>query len=87
MLISMASGIVMVITTCWWKISVHAATLAGALTMLTALYGVILLPTFVLLGMVSWARVLLRRHTIAQVMMGSLVSIVLTVVLVRVRGL
>lgn len=86
MIITAVSGIIMVVITWRWKISIHAATLAGSLTMLTALYGVVLLPTFVLLVLVNWSRVLLRRHTVAQVIMGSLVSIILTSVVLLLRG-
>lgn len=86
MITTAASGFVMVIITWWWKISIHAATLAGSLTMLTALYGVAMLPAFVLLVLVSWSRVMLRRHTIAQVIAGSLVSVVLTSAVLLMRG-
>jgi hypothetical protein len=86
LLISLVSGIVLVVTTWRWKISVHAATLAGALTMLTAFYGIIMLPTFLLLGLVSWSRVFLRRHTLAQVITGSLVSVTLTSAVLLLRG-
>lgn len=86
MITTAASGIVMVVITWWWKISIHAATLAGSLTMLTALYGVVMLPGFGLLVLVSWSRVMLRRHTIAQVIAGSLVSIVLTSAVLLMRG-
>lgn len=86
MMTTAASGIIMVIVTWWWKISIHAATLAGTLTMLTALYGVVMLPAFALLVLVSWSRVLLRRHTVAQVIVGSLVSMLLTWAMLLVRG-
>jgi membrane-associated phospholipid phosphatase len=86
LLVTEMSAMVLMATTWWWKISVHAATLAGTVTMLVALYGVIMLPAFVLLVLVSWSRVALRRHTVAQVVMGSLVSIVLTTVIILLRG-
>jgi membrane-associated phospholipid phosphatase len=80
------SGIVMTLTTLWWKISIHAATLAGAATVLTTLYGIVMLPTYLLVVLAGWSRVVLRRHTVAQVVVGSLVSIVLTAVILKVRG-
>ncbi len=86
LLVTEMSAMVLMATTWWWKISVHAATLAGIVTMLVALYGVIMLPAFVLLVLVNWSRVALRRHTVAQVVMGSLVSIVLTTVVILLRG-
>ena len=83
---TLVSGVIMMVTTLRWKISIHASTLAGAATMLTVLYGVIMLPAFLLLVLVSWSRVVLCRHTVAQVVVGSLVSIALAMVIVIVRG-
>jgi len=80
-------GVVLMVTTWWWKISVHAATMAGAVTMLTALYGPAMLPALFLLVLVCWSRVVLRRHTVVQVVVGSLVSIVLTLAVILLRGI
>jgi hypothetical protein len=80
------SGVIMMAITCWWKISIHASSLASALTMLTVLYGAIVVPLFTLLVMVSWSRVVLRRHTVAQVISGSVLSIVLSAVLLKLQG-
>lgn len=81
-----ASGIIMMVTTLWWKISVHASTMAGAATMLTALYGAMMLPAFLLLLLVSWSRVVLGRHTVVQVVAGSLLGIALAALFILVRG-
>ncbi len=86
LLISATSGVIMLIVTYWWKISIHASSLAGAATILTALYGTVMLPTFLLLVLVSWSRVELRRHTTAQVIAGSLVSIALAASILLLRG-
>lgn len=80
------SGLTMMIITLWWKISIHASSLAGAATMLTVLYGAIMLPTFALLVLVSWSRVVLRRHTLAQVIAGSLLGIALSALILKLRG-
>jgi membrane-associated phospholipid phosphatase len=76
----------MMVTTLWWKISIHASSLAGAATLLTALYGAMMLPAFLLLPLVGWSRVVLGRHTVAQVVVGSLVSIVLATLFILMRG-
>ncbi len=80
------SGIVFMITTMRWKISIHASTLAGAVTLLAVLYGLVILPAYLLVILVSWSRVVLRRHTVAQVVAGSLVSIAMTLILMKIRG-
>jgi membrane-associated phospholipid phosphatase len=87
LIITAVSGIVMMVTTLWWKISIHASSLGGAATMLTVFYGAIMLPTFLLLILVSWSRVVLRRHTVLQVVAGSLVSIALTLLILKIRGI
>ena len=87
LLLTIISGIIMMIITIWWKISIHASSLAGAATVLTALYGTVMLPAFILVALVGWSRVVLRRHTLAQVIAGSLLNIVLTTVVLMIRGI
>ena len=86
MIITVFSGIIMMAITFWWKISMHASSLGGVATMLTVLYGAVMLPLFVLLVLVSWSRVVLRRHTVTQVIAGSLAGIVLSLVILKLRG-
>ena len=86
LILTAISAVILMVTTLWWKISIHASTMAGAATMLTVLYGMALLPSFLLLVLVSWSRVVLRRHTVAQVVAGSLLSIVLSLAVLKLRG-
>src|SRR6266852_5920453 len=86
LIIAVFSGIIMMMITFWWKISIHASSLGGAATMLTVLYGAVMLPLFVLLVLVSWSRVALRRHTVTQVIAGSLAGIALSLVILKLRG-
>ncbi|HVB75437.1 MAG TPA: phosphatase PAP2 family protein [Ktedonobacteraceae bacterium] len=84
--ITAMSGTVMMMITLWWKISIHASSMGGAATILTVFYGAVMLPTFLLLLLVSWSRVVLRRHTVLQVVVGSLLSIALTLLLLKYAG-
>lgn len=86
LIITVCSGFIMLILTFWWKISIHASSLGGAATMLTVLYGAVMLPAFVLLVIVSWSRVALRRHTVSQVIAGSFAGIVISLVILKLRG-
>ena len=86
MIMTVFSGTIMMIITLWWKISMHASSLGGVATMLTALYGAVMLPLFVLLVLLSWSRVTLRRHTVPQVIAGSFAGLVLTLVILKIRG-
>jgi len=86
LIITACSGVLMVLITFKWKISIHASSLGGAATMLTALYGAVMLPLFGLVALVSWSRVALRRHTVTQVVAGSLASIAISLVILKLRG-
>jgi len=86
LLITVISGIILMIITFWWKISMHASSLSGAITVLSILYGKVVLPAFLLIILVNWSRVVLRRHTIAQVTAGTLMSIALSWFLLTLRG-
>lgn len=87
MLTVIASGVLMMTITLWWKISLHASTAAGAVTMLTVLYGNMMLPAYLLVVLVCWSRVVLHRHTTTQVIAGALVSILLAIVALALRGI
>ncbi|MCR4438534.1 MAG: hypothetical protein QHJ34_05660 [bacterium] len=61
-----------------WKMSAHAMGAAGALAGLTYAFGATMLPAYVLLLVVGWARLRLRAHTPAQVVAGACAGLLLT---------
>lgn len=66
----------------WWKISIHVASIAAAVTALVVLYGAVAAWTILLVPLVAWARVKMEHHTLAQVLTGGLLSsLVLSLVL------
>lgn len=77
------TGVIEVIINRWWKISAHAAGIAGIVAMLVHLFlgdytgpdtEVWLLVFILLAGMLGSARVWLGRHTLGQVLAGYLVG-------------
>jgi membrane-associated phospholipid phosphatase len=58
-----------------WKISVHAAVSAGSAAMLVLVYGPVALATLPLVALVGWSRVVLRDHTVAQVIAGAALGV------------
>ncbi|MFG3708221.1 phosphatase PAP2 family protein [Micromonospora sp. NPDC047670] len=62
----------------WWKLSVHAATAAGSVTVLVLVFGPALHALWPLVAAVAWSRVRLRDHTVAQVLAGAAVGAPLT---------
>ncbi len=70
--------------TLFWKISFHSATISAAVTTLIVITGYIALPTILLIPLVGWSRVRLKRHTIWQVIMGCLAGTVVTLLMVSI---
>ena len=56
------------------NLSLHAAGVSGAAVCLAYVFGAWGLPAFVLLPTVFWARLALRRHTLAELALGALVG-------------
>ncbi len=57
-----------------WKVSVHTGAVAGAAVSLLAMAGPLALPLLVLIPLVGWTRVALRRHTLGQVIAGGMIG-------------
>ena len=69
---AMAAGLLTsLLVTLFWKISVHVAVGAGAIVILTLVFGPPLLFLTPLVALIGWARVELGDHTPVQVVAGS----------------
>ncbi len=62
----------------WWKVSLHAAGIAGPVVALIFQFGWPAALLFILVPIVGLARITLKKHTIAQVTVGVLIGAVLT---------
>lgn len=60
-----------------WKISIHASVIYGTVTVLVIVFGAWLLLSLLPAIAVSWARIALRAHTLAQVVLGGVVGAVI----------
>jgi membrane-associated phospholipid phosphatase len=58
-----------------WKISIHCAVAAGSVTILALLAGPWVTPAYLLVALTAWSRVVLKDHTTAQVIAGSLLGV------------
>ncbi|MCL5999128.1 MAG: hypothetical protein M1546_24155 [Chloroflexi bacterium] len=77
LLFSVAAGaqvIVLFAVTTRWKISLHSAAMASLCVVAWRLAGPAAFPLVASIPLVSWARVHLRRHTLAQTVAGTLVG-------------
>ncbi len=76
---TLAGGIVALLITLRWKISIHAGGAAGAATVLALIYGAWALPLMLGVALIGWSRVVLGKHTWAQVLAGAVISALITV--------
>ncbi|MFA9407590.1 MAG: hypothetical protein ACERKJ_01990 [Candidatus Dadabacteria bacterium] len=67
----------MLLITLRWKISGHCTAVAGLVVLALALFGENLLPSTLLLPLVAWSRIRLKRHTPAQTVAGSFIGAVI----------
>jgi membrane-associated phospholipid phosphatase len=78
-----ASALVVQWITRYWKISTHALGVTAPLVALTVLFGSRPVPFYVLIPLVGWSRVYLRAHTVLQVIAGTLLAVVSTLIFFR----
>jgi membrane-associated phospholipid phosphatase len=63
-----------------WKISIHAMGVAGPTVALVYLFGFPGLIFGLIIPLVMWSRVILKKHTVSQVLAGGMLGIILTAV-------
>ncbi|MEU6078388.1 phosphoesterase PA-phosphatase [Micromonospora sp. NPDC047074] len=62
-----------------WKLSIHAAVAAGSAAVLVIEFGPALLASVPVVALVGWSRVRLRDHTVAQVIVGTAVGMLVAI--------
>jgi membrane-associated phospholipid phosphatase len=66
--------VVLAVISLFWKISGHAGAIALTTVIAVLILGVQWLPLLLLVPAVAWSRVVLRAHTVAQVVAGAVVG-------------
>jgi membrane-associated phospholipid phosphatase len=72
--------LLVVLITRWWKVSVHTTAAGGPLVPFIFQFGLLAAPFLILVPLVGWSRVVLERHTLAQVLVGACIGLGLTAV-------
>jgi hypothetical protein len=72
------NAIIMLLITLSWKISIHAVGVTGPITALVFQLGTQMIPFFLLMLPVAWARIELKAHNARQVIAGAVLSTILT---------
>lgn len=70
--------LLVVLITNWWKVSVHTTAMSGPLVVLAYQFGNVVFPFFGLIPLVGAARLVLKRHTVAQVLVGAAIGVLMT---------
>ena len=71
------------LVTLFWKISFHGAAISAAATTTMMMAGSYAWPVVLLVPLVGWARIRLKRHTLRQVIYGSLVGALIALIFVH----
>lgn len=73
MVLAVVAGVVVLAgVSPFWKISGHAAAMSSSAVIAVLMLGPVWSPLLLLVPAVGWSRVVLRAHTVAQVIAGSL---------------
>jgi len=78
------NSFILLLITQVWKISIHTSGITGPATFLVHQIGNTMLPVFILLLPVTWARIKLKAHTRSQAIAGALLTIGLTLAQVEI---
>jgi len=62
----------------WWKVSVHTTAISGPLVALAYQFGSVVFPFFGLIPLVGASRLIFKRHTLAQVIVGVVIGVLMT---------
>ena len=73
--------IILLLVNMFWKVSVHSAGVTGPIFALVFVFGFMALPLSLMIFLVSWSRIKLKKHTLPQTFIGSLIPIAVGLVL------
>jgi hypothetical protein len=76
----------LILVNLFFKASGHAAGVAGPVSALIYLYGLIATPLIALIPLTMWARVRAQGHTLPQTIIGALLSAVVTIAVLALYG-
>jgi len=71
---ALLQAVLLFLITLFWQVSIHTATVAGFATLAVLALGSSGLALLLLVPVVGWARVHLRRHTVAQTIAGAAIG-------------
>ncbi len=70
-----------------WKISIHTTAATGLAVLTSYIAGGVATPLFFCVPIIGWSRVYMKRHTLAQVIAGTMLGAVLVYSAVQLHGI
>ena len=67
--------VILLVVNLFWKVSVHSAGVTGPIFALIFVFGIIVIPLSLIILLVSWSRIKLKKHTFRQTLVGTLIPI------------
>lgn len=86
LVVAVLAGLVAALAvTVWWQISIHNAVAGGTVMIMILVFGPVGVPTVLAALGIGWSRLVLKAHTVAQVLAGTALGGVSTLVFVLLR--
>ena len=82
----LAAVIIFMVINLFWKISLHTAFITASATVLVIVYGSVAAWTVLLVPMVAWARIEMKRHTPTQVLTGAVLACFIVAMIFGIYG-
>ncbi len=64
----------------WIKASIHTATVSAFTVSLVILFGYMFIPVLLLIPIMAWARIEIKKHTLLEAFVGGFLGIILTII-------
>lgn len=74
LLLFLILAVVFTLITLKWKISIHTGVSSAAVIFLSLLFGFDWLWLYLIVGLVAWARIVMKKHTFLQTAAGAVVA-------------
>jgi len=85
-IISIISTVILTTITYFWKVSFHTSWITSVTITSYILFGEWALVLLLLVPVVGWARVKIKRHTVMQVVLGTIISAIISLLVYSYYG-
>ncbi|MFZ1399048.1 MAG: hypothetical protein WAS33_19235 [Candidatus Promineifilaceae bacterium] len=83
---NLAQSVTYFFITLRWKVSIHSAVAAGLAVLGSAVAGSTVWPLLLAVPLIAWSRLVLRRHTLAQTVVGAAIGSLFLAIALAIYG-